>query len=238
MSSQEWTTSTVYTTRTYTIARCAPTVANCPEKGHVVTETIPLYTTVCPMTPTATASATLSAPSVSASRQPETSITKVTKTYTITSCAPTVTNCPVGKVTTEVVTSTICPDSAASNTKKPNASSVDTGCHGDNCASGVALLIEQSASIIAPSSVATVSSSIQQQLATTDVSTGKSGAVTSALSHVASTGIASSGAHQPTTSKPIGTQSQIPVTALAIPSKSVSRAVALLAGTLFAALLL
>ncbi|KAM3443892.1 hypothetical protein MY4824_000340 [Beauveria thailandica] len=238
MSSQEWTTSTVYTTRTYTITGCAPTIANCPEKGHVVTETIPLYTTVCPVTPTATAPATLSAPSVGASRQPETSITKVTKTYTITSCAPTVTNCPVGKVTTEVITSTICPDSTASNTKKPNTSSVDPGCHGDNCASGVALLIEQSASIIAPSSVATVSSSIQQQLATTDVSTGKSGAVTSALSHVASTGIASSGAHQPTTSKPIGTQSQIPVTALAIPSKSVSKAVALLAGTLFAALFL
>ncbi|KAM3531354.1 hypothetical protein MY4038_004517 [Beauveria bassiana] len=235
-SSQEWTTSTVYTTRTYTITSCAPTVTNCPGKGHVVTETIPLYTTVCPVTPTATATAT-SSQSVSVPGQPETSITKVTKTYTITSCAPTVTNCPVGRVTTEVVTSTICPECTANNTKKPSTSAADTGCHGDNCASGVALLIEQSASVIAPSSVATTSSSIQQ-LPSTSVSTGKSGAVTSAPSRVASTGIASSSAHQPTANKPTGTQSQVPVTARASPSKSVSKAVALLAGTLFAALFL
>ncbi|KGQ04056.1 putative endo-1,3(4)-beta-glucanase [Beauveria bassiana D1-5] len=235
-SSQEWTTSTVYTTRTYTITSCAPTVINCPGKGHVVTETIPLYTTVCPVTPTATTTAT-SSHSVSAPGQPETSITKVTKTYTITSCAPTVTNCPVGRVTTEVVTSTICPECTANNTKKPSTSAADTGCHGDNCASGVALLLEQSASIIAPSSVATASSSIPQLLPTS-VSTGKSGAVTSGPSQVASTGIASSGAHQPTTNKPTSTQSQVPVTALASPSKSVSKAVALLAGTLFAALFL
>jgi hypothetical protein len=34
----------------------------------------------------------------------------VTTTYTITSCKPTVTNCPIGKVTSEVLTTvTICP---------------------------------------------------------------------------------------------------------------------------------
>lgn len=40
-----------------------------------------------------------------------TSMIKSTRTHTITSCAPTVTNCPVGKVTTEVITSytTWCP---------------------------------------------------------------------------------------------------------------------------------
>ncbi|KAK0656438.1 glycoside hydrolase superfamily [Cercophora newfieldiana] len=44
-----WTTSTVYSTTTYTISKCAPTVANCPY-GHVTTEIIPVSTTVCPIT--------------------------------------------------------------------------------------------------------------------------------------------------------------------------------------------
>ncbi|KAM3510681.1 hypothetical protein MY11210_005662 [Beauveria gryllotalpidicola] len=41
-----------------------------------------------------------------------TSMVKTTRTHTITSCAPIVTNCPVGKVTTEVITSytTWCPE--------------------------------------------------------------------------------------------------------------------------------
>jgi len=45
------TTSTVYSTHTYTISSCAPTVTKCPY-GHVTTEVIPVYTTVCPVTPT------------------------------------------------------------------------------------------------------------------------------------------------------------------------------------------
>ncbi|UNI16977.1 hypothetical protein JDV02_003359 [Purpureocillium takamizusanense] len=40
-------TSTVRTTRTYTITSCAPTVTNCPV-GHVTTETITSLTTWCP----------------------------------------------------------------------------------------------------------------------------------------------------------------------------------------------
>ncbi|OAA72543.1 Peptidase A1 [Cordyceps fumosorosea ARSEF 2679] len=53
-----------------------------------------------------------------------TSIVKSTRTHTITSCAPTVTNCPVGKVTTEVVTSytTWCPEE-----NKPKATSTSIG---------------------------------------------------------------------------------------------------------------
>ncbi|KAH8687119.1 WSC domain-containing protein [Tricladium varicosporioides] len=44
------TISTVYTTSVYTVTSCAPTVSNCPaEIGKVVTMTIPLYTTVCPV---------------------------------------------------------------------------------------------------------------------------------------------------------------------------------------------
>ncbi|KAF5020146.1 hypothetical protein F66182_7838 [Fusarium sp. NRRL 66182] len=45
----EYTTSTVYSTKTYTITQCPPTVANCPV-GHVTTETIAVSTTVCPVT--------------------------------------------------------------------------------------------------------------------------------------------------------------------------------------------
>ncbi|KAM3498790.1 hypothetical protein MY10362_007906 [Beauveria mimosiformis] len=233
-SSQEWTSSTVYTTRTYTTTSCAPTVTNCPGKGHVVTETIPLYTTVCPVTPTATASPTLSHPSVSAPGQPETSITKVTKTYTITSCAPTVTNCPVGKVTTEVVTSTICPDSTASNTKKQlsttnvstGKSSAVTSAHSHVASTGIA------SSGIASSGIAS------SGIASTGIAPSGIAPSGIAPSGIAPSGIAPSGVHQRTTSKPTGTQSQVPFTALATPSKSVSKAVALLAGTLFAALFL
>ncbi|TQV98964.1 hypothetical protein V2A60_007344 [Cordyceps javanica] len=51
-----------------------------------------------------------------------TSIVKSTRTHTITSCAPTITNCPVGKVTTEVITSytTWCPEE---NQPKPTSTS-------------------------------------------------------------------------------------------------------------------
>lgn len=190
-----------------------------------MTETIPLYTTICPVTPTATAAPS---PSSSAPGQPETITTKVTKVYTITSCAPTVTNCPVGKVTTEVVTSTVCPG-CSKNTDKPSASSTDAGCHGGNCATGIPTMIEKSTSVAASSSVPKASSSgIQSQS-----STGVSSIATSASSQIASTGIASSSTHQPT-----GTQTQIPTTGLASPSKSVSKAVAVVAGMLAAALLL
>ncbi|KAG9502932.1 hypothetical protein J7337_005767 [Fusarium musae] len=45
----EYTTSTVYSTKTYTITQCPPTVVDCPV-GHVTTETIAVSTTVCPVT--------------------------------------------------------------------------------------------------------------------------------------------------------------------------------------------
>jgi hypothetical protein len=41
------TTSTVYTTITYTITSCHPTVTDC-RIGHLTTDTISVYTTVCP----------------------------------------------------------------------------------------------------------------------------------------------------------------------------------------------
>lgn len=53
-----------------------------------------------------------------------TSTVRTTRTYTITSCAPTVTNCPVGHVTTETITSltTWCPGETAKPTVTETAS--------------------------------------------------------------------------------------------------------------------
>lgn len=57
-----------------------------------------------------------------------------TTTYTITSCAPTVTNCPVGHVTTEVITSytTWCPGEATA-TNPPAQPTGGNHCPGPNC---------------------------------------------------------------------------------------------------------
>ncbi|KAI6367089.1 hypothetical protein MCOR25_005011 [Pyricularia grisea] len=124
-------TSTITTTKTYVITSCAPTVTKCP-LGQVTSEVI-TTTTVCPVTATGTGSATtvtgsgststitpigtLTAPTGTATtKQPEQSVTSTittTKTYTITSCAPTVTKCSIGQVTSEVVTTTtVCPVTA------------------------------------------------------------------------------------------------------------------------------
>jgi len=46
-------TSTVYATNIYTVTSCAPTVTNCPV-GHVTTDIVSLYTTVCPVAATET----------------------------------------------------------------------------------------------------------------------------------------------------------------------------------------
>lgn len=52
------TTSTVYTTSTKTITSCGPEVTECPGKTgpHIVTVTIPVSTTICPVTETRTQS--------------------------------------------------------------------------------------------------------------------------------------------------------------------------------------
>ncbi len=45
------TTSTVYTTVVYTVTACDPSIPNC-RLGQTVTDTIFVYTTVCPVQPT------------------------------------------------------------------------------------------------------------------------------------------------------------------------------------------
>lgn len=108
------TTSTVYTTVLRTLTHCPPEVVNCPDTGHVVTETIPLYTTVCPVAPT---QPTATQTSVALT----TSTVYTTKIHTITSCAPGVVDCHQGKVTTETVSlyTTVCPVAPTAYPEKP-----------------------------------------------------------------------------------------------------------------------
>ncbi|KAF4345978.1 endochitinase 2 precursor [Fusarium beomiforme] len=88
------TTSTVCTTRVHTAAG-----------GYVVTETIPLYTTVCPVTGKARPS-NHAVPS-----QYLTKTVYTTSVHTVTKCPPSVVDCPYGSVTTETIPvyTTVCP---------------------------------------------------------------------------------------------------------------------------------
>ncbi|KAF4625104.1 hypothetical protein G7Y89_g13065 [Cudoniella acicularis] len=92
------TVSTVYTTKVYTITKCPATVTNCPV-GSVTTDIISLYTTICPITPT----------TPTPQPQPQlpsgftVSTVYTTKIYTVTKCAATATHCPIGAVTTEII---------------------------------------------------------------------------------------------------------------------------------------
>jgi len=106
VTSVEWTTSTVYDCVTETITSCVPGVTNCPVQ--VVTRTIATSTTVCPVTVTSTSTP---APTWPHNGGWTTSTVYSTKVYTISKCPPTVTNCPYGHVTTELVpvSTTVCP---------------------------------------------------------------------------------------------------------------------------------
>ncbi|KAM5374128.1 hypothetical protein ACJA88_008290 [Fusarium oxysporum] len=88
------TTSTVCTTRVHTAV-----------DGYVVTETIPLYTTVCPVTGKAKPT-NYAVPS-----QYETKTVYTTSIHTVTKCPPEVVDCPYGSVTTETIPvyTTVCP---------------------------------------------------------------------------------------------------------------------------------
>ncbi|KAF5648417.1 endochitinase 2 precursor [Fusarium sp. NRRL 52700] len=88
------TTSTVCTTLVHTAV-----------DGYVVTETIPLYTTVCPVTGKAKPT-NYAVPS-----QYETKTVYTTSTHTVTKCPPEVVDCPYGSVTTETIPvyTTVCP---------------------------------------------------------------------------------------------------------------------------------
>ncbi|TVY80506.1 hypothetical protein LSUE1_G006190 [Lachnellula suecica] len=105
-------TSTVFATSIYTVTKCPASVIHCPI-GSITTEFISLYTTICPASATetgerfTTVSSILAAPtSYATGEEKETTFTfYATKTYILTSCAPTVTNCfaRLGSVTTETI---------------------------------------------------------------------------------------------------------------------------------------
>ncbi|KAK0745223.1 hypothetical protein B0T21DRAFT_281819 [Apiosordaria backusii] len=118
-SAQEFTTSTIFATSTFTVTSCAPSVTSCP--GRVVTSVIAIGTTVCPVTPTITATPE---PTETATL-PEgwtTSTVYSTQIVTVTSCPPEVPNCP-GRVVTSVVAvgTTVCPIASATPPFPPAA---------------------------------------------------------------------------------------------------------------------
>jgi hypothetical protein len=68
-----YTTSIVWTTSVYTVKSCEPTVTDCPNHiGHITTETIVDFTTVCPITETSTLVKT---PAISVETPPPTIVT-------------------------------------------------------------------------------------------------------------------------------------------------------------------
>lgn len=98
-----FTTSTVYITSLSTVYNCAPTVTSCLYRS-IVTKTIPAYTTVFPV---------IIVESQFPAKEDESATKTVftTSTYTVSSCATTVTNCPYGATTTETIPlyTTVCP---------------------------------------------------------------------------------------------------------------------------------
>lgn len=104
-----YTMSTVYATSVYTITSCAATVTDCPARmGSVTTDIISLYTTFCPVAATETKAAPYPTMTPAAPMSTTSTIYKTVE-YTISSCPAYVTNCPVGKKTSSVMTqTTVC----------------------------------------------------------------------------------------------------------------------------------
>ncbi|RYP85609.1 hypothetical protein DL769_000950 [Monosporascus sp. CRB-8-3] len=139
----ESTTSTIYSTSVHTVTSCAPDVPDCPGGGQVITEVISVGVTVCPVTKTtsqAEPTTTAQEPEPTTDDQPKpttaselpedytTSTISETKIYTITECPPSVPDCPVGSVTTEIsVTTTVCPIGEKPTAPAENPSTEPTG---------------------------------------------------------------------------------------------------------------
>lgn len=119
--------STLYETEIYTITSCAPEVTQC---AHTETSTVHTYTTECEETSTPYPTpAPETSTKYDTTKEHEYTISTVyeTKEYTITKCGPTVTNCPVGHVTTTVVESTtLCPVEPTKSPHNPYPSSEES----------------------------------------------------------------------------------------------------------------
>ncbi|KAJ5547306.1 hypothetical protein N7494_004891 [Penicillium frequentans] len=118
-SGQQYTTSTVFATNVHTVTACPPSVTDCPATAkttYVTTETIIDYTTVCPVTESATQAVaatdvgevwpTKTAASIG-NDQYTTSTVLTTSVHTVTACPSSVKNCPASDKTTYVTTETI-----------------------------------------------------------------------------------------------------------------------------------
>jgi hypothetical protein len=116
-SETPWTTSTIYTTKEYTITSCPPEVTNCPVSSK--TSSVETYTTSCPVS-------SIESPPVTTETPWTTSTIYTTKEYTITSCPPEVTNCPYGSKTSSVATyTTYCP--VSTTLSPPVSTSTESG---------------------------------------------------------------------------------------------------------------
>lgn len=118
-------TSTIWTTKIYTVTSCAPTVTDCPAGTHHSTTRFPVSTIVVPGPSTTNAGAQSETRS-SSIEQWTTSTIFSTSIYTITSCATTITDCParIGSVTTDIiaVTTTVCPVTSTEATSTGSSS--------------------------------------------------------------------------------------------------------------------
>ncbi|WYZ39059.1 hypothetical protein EsH8_III_000973 [Colletotrichum jinshuiense] len=127
------TTSTIYTTRVETVTSCAPEITNCPANSHgVVTVTVPLTTTICPVTETIvyTPSATKPAgqPSQGVSSQKPVISSGVTKPSVTTPAAPVETlPCPdvVPQCLSSWIWSSGCADNSDADCYCPDAKFVE-----------------------------------------------------------------------------------------------------------------
>ncbi|KAH7009753.1 hypothetical protein EDB80DRAFT_413720 [Ilyonectria destructans] len=113
-TTQQMTTSTVYTTQIRTVTSCAPEVTNCPNRPHVVTETIAISTTVCPVTeagstvevPTTSSEASETVPDVSTSHVYETPQNTPSVSASSSHVYETPHNTPTSLTTTALTTTT------------------------------------------------------------------------------------------------------------------------------------
>lgn len=136
------TTSTVFTTRVYTITACPPWVSNCPASDKTTsytTEIIPLYTTMCPVsleTSDAYAIPTQTSSNGGVStEQPQaltTSTVFTTKVHTMAGCPQRSPHCAASEKTTYYTTETI----AAYTTICPVAAE-ETGTHASGQATAI-----------------------------------------------------------------------------------------------------
>ncbi|KAJ5915874.1 hypothetical protein N7454_010781 [Penicillium verhagenii] len=137
----EFTTSTIYSTRTDTITACPASVTDCPARSKttfLTTETIAVSTTVCPVADATQAISSAPSTGEGATKSQDlgstTSTVFSTRTATITACPSSVTDCPARSKTIFVTTETIavstavCPiTEAAGATQTPSASGSTTG---------------------------------------------------------------------------------------------------------------